>query len=60
MNSQMPYGYINMSPNNDIRMLLERIDSLERRVSKLEKKLNMMDKPSPTLYNQDFPNNYMI
>lgn len=64
MNSQMPYGFMpqyNMNPNNDIKMLLERIEALEKRVGKLEKKVNMIEnKPTPMPYNQEFPNNYMI
>ena len=65
MNNQMPYNFMpqcNMNLNNDIRMLYERIEYLEKRVGKLERKINIQDnKPTPTPYNnQEYPTNYMI
>ena len=69
MNNQMPYGYMpQMNWMNELRMINERIDNLEKRVKKIEKKISMMETnnmpnnyPTQMPYNtQEYPNNYMI
>ena len=72
MNNQMPYGFmpnvngVNVSQNNELRILNERVDMLEKRVRKLEKKISMLENNNyPMPYNsnfntQEYPNNYMI
>lgn len=70
MNNQMPYGFMqqpqcncNMGSHSEIN---ERLDSLEKKVKRLEKRvmdlerLNMTPTPYTNFNNQDFPNNYMI
>lgn len=69
MNSQMPYGFmpqLDAYQNNEIRMLSERVENLERRVKKLEKNSNNYPTPLPymnpnsSFNTQEMPNNYMM
>ena len=62
MNNQIPYGFIpqfNNNSNVDLKSLIDRIETLERRVMKLEKKVNMLENTN-AYPPQQFPNNYMI
>ena len=59
MNNQIPYGFMppfNSFPNEELRILNERIDNLEKVVRKLEKKVARLESfPTPGM-----PNNYMM
>ncbi len=69
MNNQLPYGFMppyNQNNQYELRMLNERVDTLERKVKRLEKKVSILENNSyqvPVPYGnkeQDYPNNYMI
>ena len=69
MNNQMPNGFFpqyKMNPNNEFRILSDRIEFLEKRITKLEKKVGMLEgKPTYQMtYDnttvEKYPNNYMI
>ncbi len=69
MNNQMPNGFIpqyNMKPNNEFRIIADRIEFLEKRITKLEKKASMSEgNPTYQMTNDNitiekYPNNYMI
>lgn len=66
MNNQMPYGFMpqfNAGNHNEIN---ERLDSLEKKVRRLERRVTELERLSitPTPYanlnSQEFQNNYMI
>ena len=66
MNNQMPYGFF--PPFNyeqgEIRQINERLTNLEKKVNKLEKKIEIMENNNinkvPNYNMPGFPNNYMM
>ncbi len=59
MNNQLPYGYMPpFFPNNDMQIIMDRIDNLERNIKKLEKKVSILENniqmpyPNPTFRNE--------
>ncbi len=66
MNNQIPYGFMPpfFDQNNDLRMINERLDNLEKMVRKLDKKVSILENsniyPPSIRPNRDYPNNYMM
>ena len=62
MNNQMPYGFF--QPFNfeqgEIKQINDRINYLEKRISKIEKKLEILDNKNPNYNMPGFSNNYMM
>ena len=61
MNNQIPYGYMPpFFPNNDIGMIMDRLDNLERSIKKLEKKVTNLENNYPMPYpNPAFRNDFV-
>lgn len=67
MNNQMPYGFMPQFNTGNHSEINERLDALEKKVRRLERRVSELERLSmtPTPYNtnlnnQEFPNNYMI
>ena len=62
MNNQIPYGFMPpfFNPNNDLKMVNERLDNLEKTVKKLEKKITILENSNiyPPSINPN--NNFMM
>ena len=62
MNNQMPFGFFPPFnyEQNEIKQINDRINNLERKVLKLEKKIEILENNKTPNYNiPGFPNNYM-
>ena len=74
MNNQMPFGFMPpFNQNNDIRVLNQRVENLERSIRRLERRVSNLESfhsapPRPRQFDnnstnfntEEFPNNYMI
>lgn len=62
MNNQMPYNFMppfNTYPNNELQMIMDRIDNIEKNIKRIEKKLVYLENNYQMPYPNFNPNNYI-